>query len=67
MVQGALVSGEKGDSVRREMIKRRSAAEAALRERFARALSDGDLPPDCERRQKPAGFCRSGTGMTQAD
>src|SRR5436190_1642646 len=34
MVQAALASGDAGDPIRRELIKRRVAGEAALRERF---------------------------------
>jgi AcrR family transcriptional regulator len=44
MVQGALACGDTADAIRREMVKRRAAAEAALRKRFERAISDGDLP-----------------------
>jgi AcrR family transcriptional regulator len=43
-VQGALVCGEAADSVRRELAAYRSAGEAALRRRFQRAKSEGDLP-----------------------
>ena len=46
MVQGALASGDAAESIRRELIARRAAAEAALRQRFERALADGDLPAD---------------------
>lgn len=46
MVQGALACGDTADSVRRELVKRRSAGEARLRERLAQAITDGDLPPD---------------------
>ena len=44
MVQAAPSSGDKSDSVRRELCSRRSAGEAALRARFERAKVDGDLP-----------------------
>ncbi len=47
-VQGALACGEAADSVRRELIARRAAGETALRERLARAVSEGDLPADVE-------------------
>jgi hypothetical protein len=46
MVQGALACGEAAESVRRELVSRRLADEAAIRERFERAISDGDLPVD---------------------
>jgi AcrR family transcriptional regulator len=44
VVQGALACGEAAESVRRELAARRLASEAALRERFERALEEGDLP-----------------------
>lgn len=44
MVQGALASGEPGDSIRQELIACRAAGEAALRRRFQRAKLEGDLP-----------------------
>lgn len=44
MVQGALVCGEEGDSIRQELIACRAAGEVALRRRFQRAKSEGDLP-----------------------
>jgi len=47
MVQGALACGETGEKVRREMAKRRVKSETALRQRFERAMAEGDLPPDC--------------------
>ena len=48
-VQGALACGEAAESVKRELIARRAAAEVALRERFACAAEEGDLPDgvDC--------------------
>ena len=48
MVQSALACGDTADSIRRELVKRRAEGEAALRERFERALSDGDLPPSTD-------------------
>jgi AcrR family transcriptional regulator len=45
-VQGALACGNAADSVRRELISRRMAGEAALRQRLSRARTEGDLPPD---------------------
>jgi AcrR family transcriptional regulator len=48
MVQGALASGNSADAVRRELAKRRAASEAALRERFKRAVAEFDLPPDSD-------------------
>lgn len=43
MVQGALSCGTSSDPIRRDLIARRAAGEAALRQRFKRAMSDGDL------------------------
>ena len=45
-VQGALACGNGADSVRKELISRRMAGEAALRQRLNRARLDGDLPPE---------------------
>jgi AcrR family transcriptional regulator len=44
IVQGALACGEEAEPVRRELIARRAAGEAALRQRFERANTEGDLP-----------------------
>ena len=48
LVQGALACGEAAESVRRELCSRRASGEAALRQRFERALADGDLPADAD-------------------
>jgi len=45
IVQGALTCGNEADSIRKELISRRGATEAAIRRRFQRGKSDGDLPP----------------------
>ncbi len=42
-MQGALACGEAGDSIRQELAAYRAAGEAALRRRFQRAKSEGDL------------------------
>jgi AcrR family transcriptional regulator len=44
IVHGALACGEAPESVRLELASRRRAAESAIRERFERAASEGDLP-----------------------
>jgi hypothetical protein len=44
MVQGALACGEAADSIRQELTACRAAGEAAIRRRFERAKSEGDLP-----------------------
>ena len=46
MVQGALACGEAADSIRKELVSRRLAGEAAIRKRFERAITEGDLPAD---------------------
>jgi AcrR family transcriptional regulator len=48
LVQGALACGEAAESVRQELASRRLAGEVALRQRFKRALADGDLPADTD-------------------
>jgi len=48
IVHGALASGKKAGRIRRELISRRAAGVAALRERFERAKVDGDLPADAD-------------------
>jgi AcrR family transcriptional regulator len=49
VVQGALACGEEAEPVRRELVRLRQAAVTAFRERFERAVQDGDLPKgtDC--------------------
>jgi AcrR family transcriptional regulator len=49
IVSGALASGKEAETVRRELAQLRQAAVTALRERFERAVQDGDLPAgtDC--------------------
>jgi AcrR family transcriptional regulator len=44
LVQGALACGEAAQGIQRAMARERSLGETALRERFERAISDGDLP-----------------------
>jgi len=62
LVQSALACGDAADSLRREMIKRRAAGEAAIRERFERAAAEGDLPPTAD----PAGLARYVVTVTQS-
>jgi AcrR family transcriptional regulator len=49
IVTGALACGEEAEPVRRELARLRQATVAALRERFERAVRQGDLPTgtDC--------------------
>jgi AcrR family transcriptional regulator len=48
MVQAALACGEAARSIQRELVRRRAAGEAAIRERFQRAKAQGDLPADAD-------------------
>jgi len=54
LVQGALACGEESEAVRRELSSRRVAGEAELRERFKRAIADGDLSAN----ESPAALAR---------
>jgi AcrR family transcriptional regulator len=47
-VHGALACGKTADSIRLELIARRAASQTALRERFDRAVVEGDLPADVD-------------------
>src|SRR5947207_2923715 len=49
VVSGALACGEEAEMVRRELARLRQAIVTAFRERFERAVQDGDLPAgtDC--------------------
>jgi AcrR family transcriptional regulator len=60
-VQGALACGDAADAIRQELISRRVAGEAALRQRFERAIADGDLPADAN----PADLARYVTTVSQ--
>jgi len=48
LVQGALVTGDTADSVRREVNSRRRAGQIALQQRLRRAKRERDLPPDSD-------------------
>jgi AcrR family transcriptional regulator len=48
LVQGALACGDTADCLRREMAKRRDEFVIALRERFERAIAEGDLTSDAD-------------------
>src|SRR5205085_7827705 len=49
VVSGALACGEEAETVRRQLARLRQGIVTALRERFERAVQDGDLPArtDC--------------------
>jgi hypothetical protein len=44
LVHGALASSPDADSIRKELSLRRVGAEALVRRRFERAITEGDLP-----------------------
>lgn len=48
LVQGALACSDSAAPLRREMAKRRDAGVELLRERFQRAVDEGDLLPDTD-------------------
>ena len=47
-VQGALSCGEASESIKSELCRRRADNECALRERFERAKTEGDLSADAD-------------------
>ena len=48
LVQGALACGEGASSIRAELALRRGKMELLLRQRFERAVAEGDLPRDTD-------------------
>lgn len=46
LVQSALVCGEESDPLRREVARKRARLQVLLSERFERAVTEGDLPPE---------------------
>jgi AcrR family transcriptional regulator len=60
-VQGALACGETADRIRQELISRRAAVEAAIRQRLEHAKSTGDLPADAD----PADLARYVAAVSQ--
>jgi len=61
LVQSALACGDGADCVRKELISRRMAGEAALRGRLNRARMEGDLPLEAN----PVSLARYIVTMTQ--
>lgn len=59
-VQGALACGKDADPMRKELISRRKAGEAAMCRRFSRAADEGDLPSGAN----PADLARYVMAMT---
>jgi AcrR family transcriptional regulator len=48
LVQGALSCSSEAEPIRQELIARRAVTRTALRDRFAAAQAQGDLPPDAD-------------------
>jgi AcrR family transcriptional regulator len=48
LVHGALTCAESSDPIKRELLARRSENEEMLRERYDRAVQDGDLPANTD-------------------
>jgi AcrR family transcriptional regulator len=46
LVQAALCTGPEAETIRATLAHRRARAEAAVRQRFQRAIDEGDLPAD---------------------
>ena len=47
-VQGALTCGEAAETIKQELMARRAKGEDDLRQRFVRAMAEGDLGADCD-------------------
>jgi hypothetical protein len=47
-IQGALAGGVEGEPIRKKLIALRVKGQDALRQRFERAKSEGDLPSDAD-------------------
>ncbi|MGM4917875.1 TetR family transcriptional regulator [Tardiphaga sp. 813_E8_N1_3] len=47
-VQGALCCGDAAETIKQELMARRSKSEDDLRLRFTRAIAEGDLPADAD-------------------
>lgn len=48
MVHGALACGAEAEPIRRELVRRREAAVAAVRDRFRQAVREKDLPKEAD-------------------
>jgi len=48
MVGSALACGDEADPIRKELATRRVQGQDVIRQRFKRAIIDGDLPPDVD-------------------
>lgn len=54
VTQSLLACADPDDPLHQELVERRAADEIAMRDRFERAISEGDLPPDAD----PAALAR---------
>ncbi|BAU15370.1 putative transcriptional regulator [Leptolyngbya sp. NIES-3755] len=54
LTQSLLACADPDDPLHQELVERRAADEIAMRDRFERAISEGDLPPDAD----PAALAR---------
>jgi AcrR family transcriptional regulator len=68
IVSGALACGEEAEPVRRELARLRQAMVAMLRERFERAVREGDLPggTDCATRARYVATVLNGLAIQAA-
>jgi AcrR family transcriptional regulator len=48
VAQSLLAFADPDDPLHQELVERRAADEIAIRDRFERAISEGDLPPDAD-------------------
>ena|SRR5215475_8258621 len=48
LVQSALTCSQESDSIKRELALKRADSDSLLRDRFARAQADGELPPSVD-------------------
>ncbi|HEX7790461.1 MAG TPA: TetR/AcrR family transcriptional regulator, partial [Afipia sp.] len=58
---GALTCGDAAESIKQELLASRAKFESDLRERFARAISEGDLPAHAD----AAALARYASTITQ--
>jgi AcrR family transcriptional regulator len=54
VARSLIACADPNDPLHQELVKRRAADEIAIRDRFERAVSEGDLPPDAD----PAALAR---------
>lgn len=54
LVRGAVATSPASESIRRQLARRREGAEALVRQRFERAIAEGDLPASADAAQLAA-------------